>query len=191
MFLYLLRGHILPLTLVLALGCERGLAPPEPDERTPALGRTSGETFQDRAGGIRFAAPAGLTVEAEHWPGVKEPGVIRHMYTLSAQGRERLRVELWRNPDRTPLAAWFERHLAFMRDGVARVSWGPVVADGPAVSGMHFVWPRSGQSTGQRIVLFQLGKLVVRITCQDGQDQELVAAFQELVGSLNLLEARP
>ncbi len=188
MSLYLRRATFLPLILVFGLGCERGLAPPVQEQEAKAS-LASGHVYSDSEGGVRFAYPAGMAVEAEHWPGVTEPGVIRHMYTVLARGQERLRVELWRNRGRAPLAQWFERHLAFMRDGVAKVSWGPVAAGG--ARGMHFAWPRSGQSTGQRIVLFPLGELVVRVTCQDGQDPGLVKGFQRLVGSLALLEARP
>ena len=185
----------LALTLALALlfgGCERGLAPPEKEEgraiRTGAP-RTTGQAFIDDEAGIRFQIPSGMAVETEHYPGVTEPGVIRHMFTLTAEQKERLRVELWLNPGRIPLAPWLQRHLDFMRDGLARESWGPV-AEGQ-VRGVHFVWPRSGQSTGQHIVLFSLEDKIIRVTCQDGQDPALAADFKALVASLALLEHQP
>lgn len=190
---------LLVLGLVFTLqGCERGLAPPpgqsaRQQRAVKAVAASTsraatGRVFEDSAAGVRFAVPAGMAVQPEHFSGVREPGVMRHMFTLTDRGEERLRVELWHNPGRSPLDTWFEAHLAFMRDGLARVSWEPV-APGQA-RGMLFAWPRSGQSAGQRIVLFALQDQVIRVTCQDGQDAALVAAFRALLGSFSLVEGR-
>lgn len=191
---YVPRRLHCPLTLALTLaltllfaGCERGLVPPVEQEGRAAL--ASGQFFNDAEAGLRFVIPSGMAAETEHYPGVTDPGVIRHMVTLTVQQSEHLRIELWHNPGHTPLAAWFDAHLAFMSDGLAQVSWGPVAPG--QVRGMHFVWPRSGQSTGQHIVLFALKDKIIRVTCQDGQDPALMAHFRALVSSLSLTERRP
>lgn len=192
--LYLPNRLIFPLVLALAvtfLACERGLTPQVEQEGRASTTQepSSAQTHNDPTAGVRFPVPSGLLVETEQFPGVTEPGVIRHMFTLTDQDREVLRVELWNNATRTPLAAWFDAHLSFMRDGLARVTWGPVA---PAqVRGMTFTWPRSGQSTGQRIALFALGDQVIRVTCQNWQDPALLRGFTALVSGLSLTERRP
>jgi hypothetical protein len=190
MSLYFPSRLFFPLVLALALpflACERGLAPQVEQEGREAV--VPAGLHLDPEAGLRFPVPSGLLVETERYPGVTEPGVIRHMVTLTDQDTEVLRVELWDNATRTPLAAWFDAHLSFMRDGLARVTWGPVA---PAqVRGMTFTWPRSGQSTGQRIVLFALGDRVIRVTCQNWQDPALLRGFTALVSGLSLTERRP
>ena len=136
--------------------------------------------YVDREAGVRFDHPAGLAVSAEHFAGASDPGEIRHIFTLTAARLERFRVELWRNPTRTPLDLWFKRHLLFMVDGTVTITHTTV---GPHRRVMAFVWPKNARSTGQRILLFSLDDLMVRVTCQRGHRRADRAVQDDLVRS--------
>ena len=155
--------------------------------RVAPRGPSTAAQLRDSISGARFTAPKGLRLEAEHFAH-SEPSQIRHALTLAGPRGPELAVDLWSNPARLPLARWFDRHLAFVRDGHAAVDWVPLTRH--HVMGMLIERPRSPQAYGQRIALFALGARVIRVTCLDRDEAGALAAFEEVIRSFEL-EAQP
>lgn len=174
------------LAALLVGGCVEPVDSPRLGQRRPALqpgAAPAAKIFEDRQSGVRFALPAGMQVEVEHFePGA--PGQLRHLLTLTRARQESLSLQLWDNPTALPVGAWFEEHLAFVRDGHARIRWDTVSAH--AVRGMVIRQPRSPQAFGQRMALFSAAGRVVRVTCQNEDHQPTLAAFSQVLRTLKL-----
>jgi hypothetical protein len=171
------------LGLLAISACEQGTAPAA---RQQALRPASADRHSDALAGISFAAPDGLRVEAEHFARDTPAGVAKDILTLSGLSGTVLGIDVWHDPERLPLATWFERHLAFVRDGRAAIGWTPLTRH--QALGMIIERPRSPQAYGQRIALVAASGRVVRVTCYDSESAPDVAAFTRVVETL---EVRP
>ena len=188
------------IAVALVAGCDGPAGTPQSLEATSTANATNhtararlaldpgpAAQLRDSISGARFAAPRGLRLEAEHFDH-DEPGQIKHSLTLAGPRGAALSVDIWSNPTRLPLARWFDRHLAFVRDGHAAVDWVPLTRH--QVMGMLIERPRTPQAYGQRIALFALGARVIRVSCYDRDEPDALAAFEQVVGTFEL-EGQP
>ena len=152
----------------------------------PGATKHAAPSFVDNKSGISFRVPTGLELEAEHFDSAGPVGQMRHRLVLFKGKLERLSVEIWDNPTSLPVGAWFEEHLAFVRDGHAVINWAMV--SGHRVRGMLIRQPRSPQAFGQRMAIFSAGGRVVRVTCQNEDDAATLAAFRQVVASITVME---
>ena len=145
--------------------------------------QASSRLVADRSG-ISFRMPAGLELETERFDAAGPLGQMRHRLVLSRGKLERLSVEVWDNPTSLPVGPWFEEHLAFVRDGHARISWS--LLSSHRVRGMLIRWPTMPQAFAQRMAIFSVGGRVVRVTCQDQNDAATLAGFKQVVSSITI-----
>jgi hypothetical protein len=179
---------LVPLLALVEIACEQGTTAPskqlqavKPDPATAVAARHT-----DLRAGLSFAALDGLRIEAEHFPRDTAAGVIKDILTVSGPQGTLLSIDVWHDPERLPLASWFDKHLAFVRDGNAAIGWAPMTRH--QALGMNIERLRSPQAYGQRIALVAVSGRVVRVTCYDSESPAAVAAFTRVVDSL---EVRP
>jgi hypothetical protein len=174
---------------VAALGCGEGAGAPKP---APPAATWDGRGFArhvDGPAGLAFDLPAaGYHVATERFPRTTPPRKIKDIVTLTGPQGVAVTVDVWHDPEGLALAAWFERHLAFMRTPDALVGDGTATA--ARVPAILVAQPRSEQAAGRDAAVFAVGGRVFRVTCHDRDDARSQAAYARLLATF-VPEARP
>ena len=131
---------------------------------------------------LSYSAPRRALVTSRHFDASLPAGKIRHEIRIEPEGHAEVRIDVWDDPERRPLAAWFERHMAFLRQGAERVQ--PLALTRARLDGMLIDHPRSPQSASMRTALVSSGARVFRLTCLDADDAVSHALFTRLLTDL-------
>jgi hypothetical protein len=167
----------------LVAGCGEGAGAPKP---APPASTWDGRGFArqvDRAAGLAFDLPAaGYHLAAERFPRTTPPRKIKDLLTVTGPQGVAVTVDVWHDPEGLALAAWFERHLAFMRAPDALVGDGTATA--ARVPAILVAQPRSEQAAGRDAAVFAVGSRVFRVTCHDRDDPRSQAVYARLLATL-------
>lgn len=165
---------------------------PGPVEPSTPAAKWDGQSFRryaDEASGLSFEVPlAGFLLEARHFEPELPVGQVKHLFTLSGPNGPEVTVDVWVDPSQPGVAAFFEAHLSFMRDG--ETSLASVVVSKQRAAGMLLAQPRSGQSFGRKAAVFAVGDRVFRITCLDKDDERARKVFEHLLETFDAGTAR-
>jgi hypothetical protein len=156
---------------------------PVPVEPAAGAAKWDGQSYRgysDEASGLSFEVPlAGFLLEARHFEPELPVGQVKHLFTLSGPTGPEVTVDVWVDPSKPDVSAFFEAYLAFMRDGETAIASG--VVSKQRVAGLLLAQPRSGQSFGRKAAVFAVGDRVFRITCLDKDDARARKVFERLL----------
>lgn len=184
--------------LALLGSCDGPTAPaPTPVVRVakpePLIARWDGfatKRHVDGPSALAFAIPdVGFRITAEHFDEkTTELHQFVHSFTLVAPAGPAVSIDVWRNPERTPLGAWFDKHLAYLLAPGSTASRKP--------SRIVISQPRSPQSYGRRVEVFVLGgpgheQRMVRVTLHNEADEPSRKAYERVLITLEPSAALP
>jgi hypothetical protein len=162
---------------------------PAPGEGSPAWDGVTFRPMVDEARGIAFEVPMlGFRLEARHFGSDLPADRVTDAYALSGpDGVEEVAIELFEDRERLGAVAFFEKHLAFMKQGssVERERMvGPerraaIVVEQPSLPGSY----------ARVAAVFALGSRVVRVTCVNGEDARAVAAYRRVLETITSRKA--
>lgn len=180
-----------------ALGCETsGKQDPNPRaQKKSALERSVSvlryRTISYSPRGWRVQVPsAGYLIHHRTFTGSPSPSKIKETLTLLAEGRAAaVAVDVWVNPERLPLAAWFDRHLGYL------TRYGGTVTRTSGTGRETEVWfveqAASPQAHSRKTAVFAVSGLVFRVTCLNAETSEWREIFHQMVRTLRVPEVRP
>jgi len=139
-------------------------------------------TVSDAAAGLSFVLPElGLEVSAEHYDASAPPQKIKHSVVLSSVAGTVLRIDVWDDPERLGLRAWFDKYLSFTSLSASTLDRTSVgLQQLPAIVVDQL---RSPQSQARRIVVLEHAGRVFRITCLNSEDETARQVLQEVLDS--------
>lgn len=139
----------------------------------------------DAPTGLAFDVPlADFHLETRHFDALSGDDQIKHAFFISGPGTLDVTIELYANTARLGARDFFDKHLGFMRDGAEAVT-NTTVARGK-VSAILVERPRQPGSYAQPSAIFALGRTVLRVTCNDGDDPRGVKVFARILDTIEL-----
>lgn len=151
----------------------------------------SAELLVDEASGVRFPLPPGVGADVQHFDPTLPPWKFRHLIELHTTQGVAVIIEVWDNPARQPLEAWFEENMAFLVDGETRVSQRAVTT--AKVPALLLEQPRSPMAVSLGFAIFAAGARVYRVSVIDA-DAEVSAypraLFEQVLDQLDVGVAR-
>ena len=131
----------------------------------------------DRTTGVKLLMPAeDFHLQGEHYqPGLPPQKMTDRLSVVGPKGAA-LEVQVWHNVEGLELDAWFERYLGSLRAADPTPARG--VATEQRAPAIFLEFPRSPQSTRQRMAVFALGDRVYRLVCFDADDESAVLLFE-------------
>ena len=168
--------------ILLAVAVPPGAAAAAPSEPPAALAFGAWRIHVSTTLGIALEVPdekaAPVAVRERSYPSA-EPGVHFEHDVVVADGR--VRVEVFRDLEKMPLAYWFERKFGFLVDGEALV-WTTKLRSGePAVVVEQ---PASPQTRPRRTTALRLGDWTLLVTCEGLDEPDHVTLCDAVVHSL-------
>jgi hypothetical protein len=168
-----------------------------------ALQAKPGEYRFHSAVGARLRFPvlrAGVLIEERHFDPSLPASKFRHSIHLSTEAGPAVILEVWDNPQRLDVHAWFNAHLAFLVSPGSRSEESPP-GDAPRVSerpmtrarvaGILVEQPPSPQAPSQSIAVFALGDQIVRVSGLDPEgNAKARAMFERIVEQIDVEVAR-
>ncbi len=149
----------------------------------PAWDGHSFRAWHDPRAQLSFEAPlTAFRLEARHFDEAKL-GQARHLLTLFGPNGAEVTVDVFFDAGPADVGRFFEQHLSFLRQ--PEVSVASVLVKGPGRPGLLFVQPR-GQAFARRTVLFAFGQRVVRVSCENADDERARAVFEHLLETLQV-----
>ncbi len=148
----------------------------------PALA-TRVRIHTDLASGLRFPLDRDLTVDAQRFDPSLPEDKLRFSIHLSAPEGPVAILDVWQNPGRLPLRAWFDAHLGFLAGERAELSERAVTrASVPAIVSTE---ARSPHATSRTTAVFLLGDRALRVTAIDPEgDRRARAALERILDGL-------
>jgi hypothetical protein len=172
----------LALLLGAAPACSAPAADPAPVDPAPVAYRAE---HVEPVTGVRFpVVDPDLTVAVRHHDPSLPAHKFKHSFRLARDGRVVVLVDVWEDPERRSLAAWYDAHLAFLDRAPARRSERPMGRAGE--SGILVEIPPSPQARGQVVAVLAHGGRVVRVTGMDPEsDPAARRVFDALVADFD------
>lgn len=113
--------------------------------------------------GVRFPVPkAGITVEERHFDPTLPTYKFRHAIKIKTEEGLRVLIEVWDNPEKVPLDAWFTENMSFLVRDATQVSERPMTS--ARLPGVLLQEPASEQAASQAIGVFAFHEQVFRVT---------------------------
>ncbi|APR87629.1 hypothetical protein A7982_12978 [Minicystis rosea] len=186
------RIALLAAAPILALACST--EPPEnigtpavepasqPVEPAPGELRFHGEPLTR----IRFPVLAtGVSVDERHYDPSLPAYKFKHSFRLATESGTVVVIDVWDDPARPAVRAWFDQHLAGLVDAETRVSERPMSR--AHASGILLRQPRSTQALSQAIAVFAVGAQIFRVTAIDYEGNPAARRlFDEVVDKLEV-----
>jgi hypothetical protein len=131
----------------------------------------------DRTTGAKLLLPAdGYHLQGEHYqPGLPPQKMTDRLSVVGPKGSA-LEVQVWHNVEGLELDAWFERYLGSLRAADSTPARGSATEQ--RVPAIFLEFPKSPQSTRQRMAVFALGERVYRFVCFDADDESAALLFE-------------
>lgn len=148
---------VLTLLAISANDAVAGGAPP--DQPAPAVFRS--------ALGWQLVPPTGFGLRHLPAPADATPRQIAETLTLTQQGAERIRIDVYRNAQKQRLDDWISAEMTRETEGA---HWQQVPATPAKVPAMLANMPKSPQRHAQQLVFFASGDFLVQISCLIGAD---------------------
>jgi hypothetical protein len=136
----------------------------------------------DERARVSFPSPYAALTTSRHFDPSLPAHKIRHEILIEPEGHAAVRIDVWDDPERLPLATWFERNLAFLRNDADRIE--PLQMTTASIEGLLIDHLRSPQSTTMRTALVSSGARVFRVTCLDAEDDVSHELFARVVHGL-------
>jgi len=154
-----------------------------------AATKSAGERKHTSALGYSLPTPAAFTVVVEPAPADTPADRAQEAVVLQQGGVGVVRVEVWRNPKKWTLQAWFDAEMGFLLVNGAQL--GKARATRKAVPALVLDTPRSPQSYARRLLFFAVGPLLVRATCENVSDAAALAALGTVQAGFDLTRGAP
>lgn len=148
---------LLNLGLLLPQSALAGGAPP--DQPAPSVFRS--------ALGWQIVPPSGFGLRHLPAPPDATPRQIAETLTLTQEGAERIRIDVYRNPQKVAVQDWISAEMGQETEGAR---WQQVPATPAKVAAMLANMPKSPQRHAQQLVFFASGNFLVQISCHIGAD---------------------
>ena len=135
---------------------------------------------------IRFPVLAsGVTVDEMHYDPSLPAYKFKHQMRLATDSGPAVVIDVWDDPARPAVRAWFDQHLAGLVDAETRVSERPMARTRAA--GILLRQPRSTQALSQAIAVFAVGAQIFRVTAIDYEGNPVARRlFDEVVEQLEV-----
>ena len=135
-------------------------------------------------------APAGLHAAREVTPPGAAPDVVLEHVDLMVGSDGLVSVDVFANPFGFDAVEWLGTWMSYLADADTSVTLASATARGlPAV---RIDTPHSPQSYERSYALVAIEGFLVRITCENAEDAEAVALFEDVVATFDASpEARP
>ena len=124
----------------------------------------------------------GLVVEHEPAPSDAAPHQIQESLVLLQEGREVVRLDVFLNPEKRSVQAWFDADHGFLKTAGGRLE--AAVATPRRTPALRVSFPSRGQTWPREIVLFSAGDLLLRATCERADAKAAKAALDQIVATL-------
>lgn len=179
--------------LLLAVGCATESADPaagravaSSESAKAASSRWNGRSYRlqsDAAARCRFPVPAtGAELRSRHFSAELPANKLRHELTVLLDGAPLVRIDVWDDPLRQPVDAWFAANLAGTRSQTTLAEHRTLTAR--AVEGLVLVDPASPQSPARTAAIVAMEGRVFRVTCLDSDRPEARSVCEELLAGL-------
>ena len=148
---------------VLIAACDSGAPTPSSAKRAEAL--HVDDRFSDDASGLSFPLPSGVSVTVQHFDPTLPAWKFRHLIELSTVEGTVVVIEIWDNPGRQPVRAWFDDNMRDFVDAETRLSLREATTG--RLEALLLEQPQSPQAPSLAIAVFGTSRRIVAMTCVD------------------------
>ena len=136
--------------------------------------------------GARFPVLAtGVSVDVRHFDPTLPAHKFRHSIRLATSTGPAVLIDVWDNPQRILLRAWFDATLGFLVQETTKQS--ERTMSSAHLAGILLEEPASPQAGSQAIAVFAFGAQVVRVTCIDPEGDPVARRlFERVVDEIEL-----
>ena len=155
-------------------------AEPAPVDEVAVDGFRSYEDVQAR---LRMPVPwRDYRITSRHFDPAGPIHQIRHQLSVALQGQPTVRIDVWDDPQRRPIAQWAEQTVPFLLDDSRAATTRRATTWNQ--EGLILEQAGSPQAHPRRTALVAAGGRVFRITCLRAQDERARAACERIVAEL-------
>lgn len=147
-----------------------------------AQARASRAWTSPRFGFVVDVPAHGLQARLEPAPAEAEPQQIQESLVLLRQRVEVVRLDVFTNPAKRSVQAWFDAEFAGLKTKDSRLE--PAVATPQRTPALRLLQTNQGQTWPRQLVFFAVDDLLLVATCERADDKAALQALDQIVASL-------